>query len=128
VAPAAPWSLVGRLSEQTYSRPWGGARGTSAYDVAAAASSCCDLVAATVTRDGSPIAAALAAVRGALFKRRLVIMGIPNLSALAGVRAGTVGVTLSAKKRKVNDRPSKLKAREGRCCSSQIGESPLPLP
>jgi hypothetical protein len=99
-----PVSLVGRLSEQTCSRPWGGARGTSAYDVAAAASSCCDVVAAVVTRDGSPIAAALAAVRGAIFKRRLVIMGIPNLSALAGVRAGTVGVTLSAKKRK-SERP-----------------------
>jgi hypothetical protein len=55
-------------------------------------------VAAAVTRDGSPIAAALAAVCGALSERRLVVAGVPNLSALAGVRVGMVGVTLSAKK------------------------------
>jgi hypothetical protein len=48
--------------------------------------------------DGPPIAAALAVVRGAISKHRLIVVGVPNLSALAGVRAGTVGVTLSAKK------------------------------
>jgi hypothetical protein len=55
-------------------------------------------VAAAVTHDGSPITAALAAVCGALSERRLVVVGVPNLSALAGVRVGMVGVTLSAKK------------------------------
>jgi hypothetical protein len=57
-------------------------------------------VAAVVTRDGSPAAATLTAVRGALSERHLVVAGVPNLSALASARAGTVGVTLLAKKRK----------------------------
>jgi hypothetical protein len=39
----------------------------------------------------------LAAVHGTLSERRPVVAGIPNLSALAGTRAGTVGVTLSKK-------------------------------
>jgi hypothetical protein len=34
----------------------------------------------------------------------------------------------SKKSKKVNYRPSKSKAREGRCCSPQVGESLLPLP
>jgi hypothetical protein len=55
-------------------------------------------VVAAVSRDGSPIAAALAAVRGALAERRLVVTGVPDLSTLAGVRAGTIGVTLSTRK------------------------------
>jgi hypothetical protein len=57
-------------------------------------------VAVAVTRDGSPVAAALAAVCGALSERCLVVAGVPILSALAGARAGMVGVTLSAKKMK----------------------------
>jgi hypothetical protein len=43
-------------------------------------------------------AAVLAAVCSALSERRLVIVGVPNLSALAGARAGMVGVTLSVNK------------------------------
>jgi hypothetical protein len=97
-ASAGLWSLTGRLSERAYSRPWGGAWGTSAYDIVVVASSCCRLVAAAVTRGGSPVASALAAVRGALSECRLVVASVPNLSALAGMRAGMVGVTLSAKK------------------------------
>jgi hypothetical protein len=50
-----------------------------------------------VTHDGSRAAAVLAVVRGALSERHLVIADVPNLSALAGARAGTVGVTLSTK-------------------------------
>jgi hypothetical protein len=51
-------------------------------------------VAIAVSRDGSPAAAALTAVRDALDERRLIITGTPDLSTLAGVRAGTIGVTL----------------------------------
>jgi hypothetical protein len=47
-----------------------------------------------------PVAVALAAVRGALSECRLVVAGVPILSALAGARAGTVGITLSTKKTK----------------------------
>jgi hypothetical protein len=97
-APTAPWSPVGRLSERSYPRPQGGTRGTSVCDVAAASSSCCGLAVAVVTRDGSPVAAALAAVRGTISEHCLVVASVPNLSALAGTRAGTVRVTLSAKK------------------------------
>jgi hypothetical protein len=66
--------------------------------IAVAASSRCGPVAAAVSRDGSPVTAA--AVRGTLAERRLVIAGVPDLSALAGTRAGTIGVTLSIRKRK----------------------------
>jgi hypothetical protein len=55
-------------------------------------------MAAAVSRDGSPVAAAPATVRGALDERRLVVTGAPDLSALAGMRAGTIGVTLSTKR------------------------------
>jgi hypothetical protein len=96
-APAAPWSLVGWLPEQACPRPWGGAWGTNACE-AAAASSCCGLAAAVVTCDGLPAATALAAVHGALSECRLVVAGVPKLSTLPGMRAGTVGVTLSTKK------------------------------
>jgi hypothetical protein len=51
-----------------------------------------------VSRDGSPVATA--AVRGTLSERRLIVTGVPDLSALAGVRAGTIGVTLSTTKQK----------------------------
>jgi hypothetical protein len=50
------------------------------------------------TRDGSTVVAALAANCGALSERRLVVADVPDLSALVGVRAGTDGATLSAKK------------------------------
>jgi hypothetical protein len=49
-------------------------------------------------RNDSPVAAALAAVRGALSECHLVIAGVPNLSALAGARTGTVGVNLPIRK------------------------------
>jgi hypothetical protein len=55
-------------------------------------------VATTASRDGSPVTAALAAIRGAFDERRLIIIGAPDLSALAGARAGTIGVTLSTRK------------------------------
>jgi hypothetical protein len=51
-------------------------------------------VATAASRDGSPVTAALAAVCDALNERHLVVMGAPDLSALAGARAGTIGVTL----------------------------------
>jgi hypothetical protein len=93
--------------------PCGGARGTSAYDIAAAVSSCCGLATAAVTRDGSPVAVTLAAVYGTLSERRLVIEGIPDLSALAGGRAGTVGVTLSTRKQNSKRPPLKTKGVRG---------------
>jgi hypothetical protein len=82
------------------------AEGTSAGDadpttaVTAAASSCCGPEATTTSRDGSPIAAALTAAHDALDERRVVITGGPYLSALAGARAGTIGVTLRTKEHK----------------------------
>jgi hypothetical protein len=57
-------------------------------------------VATAASRDGSPVAATLTAVRDALDERRLVIIGAPDLSALAGVRVGMIGVTLRTKKQK----------------------------
>jgi hypothetical protein len=75
------------------------AQGTSTRSVTAAAatSPCYGPVATTVSRDGSPIATALVAVRGALAERHLVIMGAPDRSALAGARVGTDDVTLRTK-------------------------------
>jgi tRNA-binding EMAP/Myf-like protein len=67
-------------------------------------------MATAVSHDGSPVPTALTAVRGALAERRLVVTGVPNLSALAGVRARTIGVTLSIKSRRINTSPSKSRA------------------
>jgi hypothetical protein len=50
--------------------------------------------------DSSPVSAALAAVSSTLAERRPVVAGAPDLSALAGARAGTIGVTLSTRKQK----------------------------
>jgi hypothetical protein len=127
-APAAPWSPVGRLSGQACPCPWGGAWGTSACDVAAAASSCCGLATAAVTRDGSPVAAALPAGCGALSERRLFFVGVLDLSAFAGARAGRSASPCQQEIKRLSDLPSKSKAREGRCWPPQIGESLLPLP
>jgi hypothetical protein len=73
-------------------------RGTSTCDVAvvvaASSSSSCGPVATAASRDGSPIAAALAIVHDAHDERRLVVTGAPDLSTLAGVRAGTIGITM----------------------------------
>jgi hypothetical protein len=82
--------------------------GTNACEAATAAASCCGLAAAITTRDDSPAATALAAVRCALSERRLVVASIPNLSTLAGARAKTVGVTLSVEKRKSERLPLEI--------------------
>jgi hypothetical protein len=79
-------------------------------------------VATAVSRDGSPVTAALTTVHGALTERRLVDTGSFDLSALAGARAGTIGVTLSTKKKKNKHQPLEIKGVEGRCCSPQVGE------
>jgi hypothetical protein len=110
-APAALWSLVGRLPKRAYLRPCGEAWGTNAREAAVTASSCCGL--AVATRDSSTVVTALAANCGALSERRLVVAGVPDLSALAGVRAGTVGVTLSAKKRKSERLPLEIEGARG---------------
>jgi hypothetical protein len=73
--------------------------GTSAGDAdniaaAASVSSCCGPVATAASRDSSPTAAALTAACDALDECRLIIMGTPDLSALAGARAGRIDVTL----------------------------------
>jgi hypothetical protein len=91
--PPASRSPTGRLSGRACPRPWEGAWGTSTCGVAAAAP-CCGPVATAVSHDGSPVATAPAAVRGALAERHLVVVGAPDLSALADARAGTIGVTL----------------------------------
>jgi hypothetical protein len=57
-------------------------------------------VATAVPRGGSPVAAVLPATRGALDERRLVGTDVSDLSALAGARAGTIGVTLRMRKHK----------------------------
>jgi hypothetical protein len=62
---------------------------------AAVATSCCGPVATAAPHGGSPVAATLSAARGALNERRLVGTDVSDLSALAGSRAGTIGVTLS---------------------------------
>jgi hypothetical protein len=126
-SPAASQYPARWLSGRACSRPSEGARGTSTCD-AAAASPCCGPVAATVLHDSSPVAAALTVIRCALAERRLVVMGVPDLSALAGARAGMIGVTLLTKKRKNKRQPLEIKGVEGRCCSPQVGETPLPLP
>jgi hypothetical protein len=64
-------------------------------------------------REGSPAVAALVAVRGALAERRLVVVGIPDLSALVGVRAGTIDVTLSTRKQKSKQLPLEIKGGRG---------------
>jgi hypothetical protein len=107
--------------------------GTSVGDVdttaavTAAASSCCGPEATAVSRDGSPVAAALTAARGALDERRLVITGAPDLSALAGARAGKIGITLRMKEHKDEHQPLEIKGAQGKCCSPQVGEALLPL-
>jgi hypothetical protein len=53
-----------------------------------------------VSRGSSPVATALAAARDTLNERHLVVTGAPDLSALAGVRAETIGVTLRTKEHK----------------------------
>jgi hypothetical protein len=61
---------------------------------AAAAASCRDPAATSVSRGGSVTAITLPATRGALDERRLVGTDAPDLSALAGESSGTVGATL----------------------------------
>jgi hypothetical protein len=60
-------------------------------------------------------AAALAAPRGALDERHLVGMDGPDLSALAGAMAGTIGVTLRTRKHKGEHRPLKIQGTWGKC-------------
>jgi hypothetical protein len=95
---------------------------------AAAVSSCYDPVATAVPRGGSPVTAVLAAARGTLNERRLVVTGAPDLSALASARAGTISVTLRTKKHKDEHQPLEIKGARGKCYSPQVGEAPLPLP
>jgi hypothetical protein len=71
-------------------------------------------VATAVLRSGSPVAAALTTTCGALDKRRLIVTGAPNLSALAGARAGTIGVTLQTKKHKDEHLPLEIKGAQGK--------------
>jgi hypothetical protein len=55
----------------------------------------------------------LAAVRDTLSERCLVVTGVPDLSALAGARAGTVGVTLSTRNQKSKRQPLEVKGARG---------------
>jgi hypothetical protein len=100
----------------------------SVLHAAAATSSCYGPVATAVSCGGSPIATALAAARGALDERRLVITGTPDLSALAIARAGMIGVTLRMKKHKDEHQSLKIKGARGKRCSPQVGEASLHLP
>jgi hypothetical protein len=67
----------------------------------AAIVTCCGSTAAATLRGASLIATAVLPVtRGALDEHRLVGMDASDLSALAGVRGGTVGATLRTQKQK----------------------------
>jgi hypothetical protein len=95
--------------------------GTSADDadttaaVTATASSCCGPEATTTSCNGSPVAVALTAARDALDERHLVVTSVPDLSTLAGTRAGTIGVTLRMKKHKDEHQPLEIKGARGKC-------------
>jgi hypothetical protein len=97
----------GASSSTTSTTAWSPRGGTSAGDAvatavaaAAAVSSRCGPAATNVSRGGSPVASALAAAHGALNECRLVVTGIPDLSALVGARVRTIGVTLRTKRHK----------------------------
>jgi hypothetical protein len=75
--------------------------------VDAPAASCCNPAATSVPRGGSVAAATLPSDRGALDERRLVGTDASNLSALAGVREGTVGATHANKNTRSISGPSK---------------------
>jgi hypothetical protein len=114
---------------------WSSAEGTGAGDAvatagaaAAAVSSCYGPVATTVLCDGSPAAAVLTSVSGTLSEHRLVVTGAPDLSALAGARAGTIGVTLRAKQHEDEHLPLKIEGAQGKCYSPQVRKALLPLP
>jgi hypothetical protein len=59
---------------------------------------------------------------------RLFFVGVLDLSAFAGARAGRSASPCQQEIKRLSDLPSKSKAREGRCWPPQIGESLLPLP
>jgi hypothetical protein len=65
---------------------------------AAAVASCCGSMATATLRGGSPVVAALSVARDALDERRLVGTDVPDLSALAGARSGTVCATLRTRR------------------------------
>jgi hypothetical protein len=137
--PRRPVVSVGRLSGRACPRPWGEARGTSTCDVAIAASSCCGPATAAVTRDGlpiavalavatstcrgpvteagtrdgSPVAAALAPVRVTLAERRPIVAGAPDLSALAGMMARMISITKSTREQKSKRQPLEIKGTRG---------------
>jgi hypothetical protein len=124
--PAVPGGLAPRMS---LPRSWGGVWRTNACEAATAASSCCDLATAVVTRNGSSTAATLAAVRGAVSETPPCRRGHPQLEGL-GRRQGGDGRRHPVNKisERVSNCPSKSKLCGERRCSPQIGEYPLPLP
>jgi hypothetical protein len=66
-----------------------------------AVATCCGSVAVAALRGASLVAiAALPVTLGALDERHLVGMAASDLSTLAGVRGGTVGVTLRTQRQK----------------------------
>jgi hypothetical protein len=71
----------------------------AAVAAAAAPAFCCGPMATVVGCGSSPVAATLPATRGALDEHCLVGTDVSDLSALAGARAGTIGVTLRTKKK-----------------------------
>jgi hypothetical protein len=81
--------------------------------LATTAFACYGPVTVVVTRDSLPVAVALAAIRSTLAKRRPVVAGAPDLSAFAGARAGTIGVTLSTRKQKSKRQPLEIKGVRG---------------
>jgi hypothetical protein len=80
---------------------------------AAAVASCCGFVATATLRGGSPVVTALPAARGALDEHCLVGMDASDLSALAGVRAGTVGATLRTRRQKTELQPLETRTSGG---------------
>jgi hypothetical protein len=101
---------------------------TTAVAATANPAFCCGPVAMAVGRGGPPVATVPPAARGTLDERRLIGTDVTDLSALAGVRAGTDDVTLRMKKHKTEHQPLETRGTRGKCYLPQIGETPLPLP
>jgi hypothetical protein len=86
---------------------------TAAVAATTVATSCRNLVASAAPRGGSLAAAVLLAACDALDERRLVGTDVPDLSALADTRSGTVGAALRTWRQEIELRPLETKTSGG---------------
>jgi hypothetical protein len=91
---------------------------------AAATTSCCGSMDIAMPHGGSPVATALPATRGALDERRLIGTDASDLSAFAGARVGTIGVTPRMRKQKDEHRPPQNQGRTGEVLLTSSWRSP----